>query len=74
MKNLKSLDEFVLEDVNMTVNVNPNMNVQGMGDVTMTSGDLGAVEKDEDVEKNKKKRKKLRYIKDMPNYFVNEIK
>lgn len=74
MKNLKSLDEFVLEDVNMTVNVNPNMNVQGMGDVTMTSGDLGAVEKDEDIEKNKKKRKKLRYIKDMPNYFVNEIK
>ena len=74
MKNLKSLSEFVLEDVNMAVNVNPNMNVQGMGDVTMTSGDLGAVEKDDDIEKYKKKRKKLRYIKDMPNYFVNEIK
>lgn len=74
MKNLKSLDEFVLEDVNMAVNVNPNMNVQGMGDVTMTSGDLGTVEKDDDIEKHKKKRKKLRYIKDMPNYFVNEIK
>ena len=74
MKNLKSLSEFVLEDVNMAVNVNPNMNVQGMGDVTMTSGDLGAVEKDDDIEKRKRKRKKLRYIKDMPNYFVNEIK
>lgn len=74
MKNLKSLDEFVLEDMNMIMNVNPNMNVQGMADVTMTSGDLGAVEKDTDVDKNKKKRKKLRYIKDMPNYFVNEIK
>jgi len=74
MKNLKSLSEFVLEDVSMAVNVNPNMNVQGMGDVTMTSGDLGAVEKDDDIEKHKKKRKKLRYIKDMPNYFVNEIK
>lgn len=74
MKNLKSLNEFVLEDVNMAINVNPNMTVQGMGDVTMTSGDLGAVEKDGDIEKHKKKRKKLRYIKDMPNYFVNEIK
>lgn len=74
MRNLKSLDDFITEDVNMAVNVNPNMNVQAMGDVTMTSGDLGAVEKDDDVEKHKKKRKKLRYVKDMPNFFVNEIK
>lgn len=74
MKNLKSLNDFVLEDMNMAVNVNPNMNVQAMGDVTMTSGDLGAVEKDDDIEKHKKKRKKLRFIKDIPNFFVNEIK
>lgn len=67
MKNIKSLNEFVDENMNMTVNVNPNMNTSGMGDVTLTSGDLGA------VEKYKKKRKKLRYVKDMPNYFVNEV-
>lgn len=74
MKNLKSLDEYVLENIDMTVSVNPNMNVQGMGDITMTSGDLGAVENDKDIQKRKKKRKKLLYVKEMPNFWVNEVK
>ncbi|MBR4589135.1 hypothetical protein [uncultured Methanobrevibacter sp.] len=72
MDNLKSLKDFISEDVNMTVNVNPNMNIQGMGDVTMTSGDLCG--NYNDSKKYKKKRKKLKYIKDMPNFWVNEIK
>lgn len=71
---IKDMNRFIQEDMNMTINVNPNINVQGMGDVTMNSGDLGTAEIDSDIEKHKKKRKKLIFIKDIPNFYVNEIK
>lgn len=59
----------IKEDVDGTVNLNPNMNVQGMGDVTNTSGDVPNCLNCDDEEKDKKKKHKFVYIQDIEDFF-----
>lgn len=61
MKNVK-------EDIDNVVNLNPNMNVQGMGDVTNTSGDVAFCIGCDDDEKSKKRKKKLTYLKNIDDF------
>lgn len=63
---MKYLKDFILEDINATCHLNPGMNIQGMGDVTMTSGDL--------VINKKHKKKKSKNTQNLQQYTTEKLK